>query len=115
MRRFTRLSMGFSKKVQNLAAAVAFQAAYYNFCWRLRRPGKSGQLTPTPAMMAGLTDTLWTLDDLYDAVMKQQADKKHHARIEKLLKSSEVSKIAAWPAILAENGYEEHYGPVVWR
>jgi IS1 family transposase len=86
MRRFTRLSMGFSKKVQNLAAAVALQAAYYNFCWRLRRPGKSGQLTPTPAMMAGLTETLWTLEDLYDAVMKQQADKKQAARIDKLLK-----------------------------
>ena len=85
MRRFTRLSMGFSKKVQNLAAAVALQAAYYNFCWRLRRPGKSGQLTPTPAMMAGLTDTLWTLDELYDAVTKQQADKKHAARVAKLI------------------------------
>jgi hypothetical protein len=52
------------------------------FCrelWRLRQPGKSGQLTPTPAMMAGLVDTLWTIGDLYDAVMKQQAEKKHPA------------------------------------
>jgi hypothetical protein len=56
--------MGFSKKLTNLAAAVALQVAYYNFCWRLRRPGKSGQLTPTPAMMAGLTDTLWSIEDL---------------------------------------------------
>lgn len=86
MKRFTRLSMGFSKKLSNLAAAAALQVAYYNFCWRLRRPGKSGQLTPTPAMMAGLTDTLWTLEDLYDAVMKQQAEKKHRARVEKLLR-----------------------------
>ena len=39
-------------------------------------PGKSGQRTPTPAMMAGLVDTLWTFEDLYDAVMKQEADKK---------------------------------------
>jgi hypothetical protein len=51
----------------------------------LRRPGKSGQLTPTPAMMAGLTDTLWSIENLYDAVMKQQADKKHRARIDKLI------------------------------
>jgi hypothetical protein len=52
----------------------------------LRRPGKSGQLTPTPAMMVGLTDTLWSIEDLYDAVMKHQADKKHRVRIDKLLK-----------------------------
>ena len=37
-------------------------------------------------MMAGLVDTLWSIEDLYDAVMKQQAQKKHSARIEKLLK-----------------------------
>jgi hypothetical protein len=60
--------------------------AYYNFCWRLRQPGTSGQRTPTPAMMAGLVDTLWTIEDLYDAVMKQQADKKHVTRIENLLR-----------------------------
>ncbi len=35
-------------------------------------------------MMAGLVDILWTIEDLYDAVTKQQADKKHGA--EKLLK-----------------------------
>jgi IS1 family transposase len=86
MKRFTRLSMGFSKKLTNLAAAAALQIAYYNFCWRLRQPGKSGQRTPTPAMMAGLVETLWTIEDLYDAVMKQQADKKHAARIEKLMR-----------------------------
>jgi hypothetical protein len=86
MKRFTRLSMGFSKKLTNLAAAAALQVAYYNFCWRLRKPGKSGERTPTPAMMAGLVETLWTIEDLYDAVMKQQADKKHRARVEKLLK-----------------------------
>jgi hypothetical protein len=70
----------------NLAAAAALQVAYYNFCWRLRKPWKSGQLTPTPAMMAGLTETLWTLEDLYDAVMKQQAEKKHRAKVERLLR-----------------------------
>lgn len=85
MKRFTRLSMGFSKKLPNLAAAMALQVAYYNFCWRLRRPGTSGQLTPTPAMMAGLVDTLWTIEDLYDAVMKQQHAKVQTARIAKLI------------------------------
>jgi hypothetical protein len=85
MKRFTRLSMGFSKKLANLAAAAALQVAYYNFCWRLRKPGSSGKLTPTPAMQAGLVDTLWTIEDLYDAVMKQQAEKKRAARYAKLL------------------------------
>jgi IS1 family transposase len=85
LKRFTRLSMGFSKKLSNLAAAAALQVAYYNFCWRLRQPGKSGQLTPTPAMMAGLVDTLWTIDDLYVAVTKRQSDKKHSARVAKLI------------------------------
>ena len=42
MKRFTRLSMGFSKKLTNLAAAVALQVAHYDFCWRLREPGTSG-------------------------------------------------------------------------
>jgi hypothetical protein len=46
---------------------------------------QSQQLTPTPAMMAGLTDTLWSIDDLYDAVMKHQADKKHRTRVDNLL------------------------------
>lgn len=36
-------------------------------------------------MMAGLTDTLWSIEDLYNAVMKHQADKKHRARVDKLL------------------------------
>ncbi len=77
--------MGFRKKLTNLAAAAALQIAYYNFCWRLRQPSKSGQRTPTLAMMAGLVEMLWTIEDLYDAVMKQQADKKHAARIAKLI------------------------------
>ena len=34
MKRFTRLSLGFSKKLENLEAAVAMFLAYYNFCWR---------------------------------------------------------------------------------
>jgi len=36
-------------------------------------------------MMAGLVDTLWTVDELYDAVMKQQAEKKQAERYAKLL------------------------------
>jgi IS1 family transposase len=68
IRRFTRLSLGFSKKLENLCAAVALHLAYYNFCWRPRMPGKSGRYRPTPAMMAGLTTTLWKLPDLTQAL-----------------------------------------------
>jgi len=37
MRRFTRLFLGFSKKLGNLEAAVNLYMAYYNFCWRPRK------------------------------------------------------------------------------
>jgi IS1 family transposase len=63
MKRFTRLALGFSKKLENLAAAVALHVAHYNFC-RIH-----GTLKMTPAMAAGVIDELWTIEDLYDAVM----------------------------------------------
>lgn len=68
LRRFTRLSLGFSKKLENLAAAVAVYVAYYNFCWRMRE-NKGGRLRLPPAMEAGVTNELWDLETLYDAVM----------------------------------------------
>jgi IS1 family transposase len=63
MRRFTRLSLGFSKKLENLAAAVALHVAHYNFV-RIH-----GSLKVTPAMAAGVVKELWTIEDLYDAIM----------------------------------------------
>lgn len=69
--RFGRLSIGFSKKLDNLAAAVALHMAYYNFVWRPRHSddsGKAGKLRPTPAMMAGVTNRLWKFDDLFSEV-----------------------------------------------
>ena len=58
MRRFTRLALGFSKKFENLEAAVNLHVAYFNFCWRL------GEMRVTPAMAAGITPRLWTFNDL---------------------------------------------------
>lgn len=58
MRRFTRLALGFSKKLANLEAACNLHVAYFNFCWR---PGK---MRITPAMAAGITPHLWRFDDL---------------------------------------------------
>ena len=61
MRRFTRLTNAFSKKVENRALMVALFTAYYNFC----RPHKAlGKIHTTPAMAAGLTDHVWKLEDL---------------------------------------------------
>jgi IS1 family transposase len=64
MRRFTRLTNGFSKKVENHAAAVALHFMYVNFC----RPHKSlaNPYPRTPAMAAGLTDRIWTCEDIAD-------------------------------------------------
>ena len=44
MKRLNRLTYCFSKKLRNLEAAFAMFAAYYNFCWQTRKPGKSGKL-----------------------------------------------------------------------
>jgi IS1 family transposase len=73
LKRFTRLSLGFSKKLENLEAACAMYFAYYNYVWRTRHTdysGKPGKLRPTPAMMAGLTNRLWNFEDLYDVVTR---------------------------------------------
>lgn len=58
MRRFTRLTNGFSKKLANLRAMVWLFVAYYNFC-RVH-----GSLRVTPAMAAGLTDHVWEIAEL---------------------------------------------------
>lgn len=58
MRRFTRLTNAFSKKVEKLEAAVALHFMHYNFCRRHQ------SLRVTPAMAAGLTDRLWKIEDL---------------------------------------------------
>jgi hypothetical protein len=60
MRRFTRLTNAFSKKVENLAAAVSLHFAYYNLCRVHQSPGTK----TTPAMAAGVTDHVWSLDEL---------------------------------------------------
>ena len=58
MRRFTRLTNGFSKKVENHAAAVALHYMHYNFC----RVHKT--LRVTPAMEAGIADHVWGVEEI---------------------------------------------------
>jgi IS1 family transposase len=58
MRRFTRLTNGFSKKIENLAAAVSLHYMYYNF-------GRYHQtIQMTPAMAAGVADHRWSLQEI---------------------------------------------------
>ncbi len=58
IRRFTRLTNAFSKKLENLKAAVALHFAHYNFV----RVHKT--LRVTPAMEAGITNRIWSISDL---------------------------------------------------
>jgi IS1 family transposase len=58
MRRFTRLTNGFSKKVENLRHAVALHFMHYNFC-RIHQT-----LRVTPAMEAGIADHVWTIREI---------------------------------------------------
>lgn len=58
MRRFTRLTNAFSKKVENHAHAVALHFMFYNFC-RIHKT-----LRVTPAMAANVTDRLWSVSDI---------------------------------------------------
>jgi hypothetical protein len=58
MRRFTRLTNGFSKKIENLEYSVALHFMHYNFC----RVHKT--LRVTPAMEAKITDHVWTIEEI---------------------------------------------------
>jgi IS1 family transposase len=60
MRRFTRLTNAFSKKMANHAYAVALHAMFYNFC-RIHQT-----LRVTPAMQAGLSDHVWDVAEIVD-------------------------------------------------
>src|SRR6266446_8465303 len=68
MRRFTRLTNGFSKKFENHAHQVALYFFHYNFC-RIH-----STLRVTPAMEAGLTDHVWTLAELCSLLPEKKAN-----------------------------------------
>ncbi len=58
MRRFTRLTNAFSKKVQNHYHAIALHFMHYNFC------RKHQTLKQTPAMAAGIAGHVWKIEEL---------------------------------------------------
>jgi hypothetical protein len=65
MRRFTRLTNAFSKKVDNLKHSVAIHFMHYNFC-RVHQT-----LRVTPAMEAGIADHVWTLAEVVNLLDKE--------------------------------------------
>lgn len=68
MRRFTRLTNGFSKKIENHAHAVALYFMHYNFA-RIHQT-----LRVTPAMEAGISDHVWTLEEIVDLLEQNHMD-----------------------------------------
>ena len=62
-RRFTRLTNGFSKKLENHAAAVSLHVTHYNMC-RVHET-----LRTTPAVALGIAERVWAIGDLIDAAL----------------------------------------------
>ena len=82
MRRFTRLTNAFSKKIENHAYAVSLHMMYYNFC-RVHKTLKT-----TPAVAAKVADRVWTVADVValveaaDSKPGPRGPYKKHARTE---------------------------------
>jgi hypothetical protein len=72
--RMRRLCLAFSKKIDHHRAAVALNYVHYNFCLICK------SLRVTPAMAAGVTDKLWTVEDLLDALIAEPAGEKPTAK-----------------------------------
>jgi len=68
MRRFTRLTNAFSKKVENLGYAVALHFMHYNFC-RIHQT-----LRVTPAMEAGITGHVWSIEEIIGLLTRSQEE-----------------------------------------
>lgn len=66
MRRFTRLTNGFGKKVENLHWAIALHFMHYNLC-RIHQT-----LRMTPAMKIGMSNSLWDIDDIVGLIENQK-------------------------------------------
>jgi len=113
MRRFTRLTNAFSKKVENHAAAVAIHFMHYNFA----RPHKSlrNPYPRTPAMAAGVADHVWTLADIVGllADRESQAPEPEHPRAPRRARNT-TAAAAASAALQTETPPERRpAGPAV--
>lgn len=70
MRRFTRLTNGFGKKIEMDMHAVSLHFCHYNFC-RIHKT-----LRVTPAMQAGIADHVWSIEELMNLVAEPEAAKR---------------------------------------
>ena len=75
VRRFTRLTNAFSKKIENHAAAVALHCMFYNFV-RIHQT-----LKMTPAMAAGTTKRLWEMSDVVGVIESWEARRVRETRL----------------------------------
>jgi hypothetical protein len=67
MRRFTRLTNAFSKKAANHAHAVSLHFMFYNYCRPHMTLTKAARgIKTTPAMACGLTDHVWTVEEILE-------------------------------------------------
>ncbi len=82
IRRFTRLTNGFSKKIENHVAAVALWFTYYNFC----RVHQTSRITP--AMEAGLSDHVWNIAELCALLPERRCAGTGEAEVRSLYKLS---------------------------
>ena len=71
-RRFTRLTNGFSKKLENHAAAVSLYVAHYNLCRVHESLTPDARHQTTPAMALKITDHVWSIGELIDAALATQ-------------------------------------------
>lgn len=86
MRRFTRLTNGFSKKLENHMHAIALHFVYYNFVKQHKT------LRITPAMAAGLTKRFMTIEDIVTLIPESKPNRpaKYKKRNNALLQNSDM-------------------------
>lgn len=87
MKRFARLALGFSKKVENLSAATAIHVATYNFTRKHRSLDGC-----TPAMAGNIVSTLWSFEKLYDEVMTLTGKDDSTLRLERFQRMMEKAE-----------------------
>jgi hypothetical protein len=74
-RRLTRLTNGFSKKIENHGHAMSLHYFYYNFCRKHQTLTKErGGLHTTPAMAAGVADHVWSLEEVVGLLEAREAE-----------------------------------------
>ena len=74
IRRLTRLTNGFSKKIENHVHAMSLYFQYYNFCRKHETLTKAaGGVHTTPAMAAGVADHVWKVEEVVALLEAKEA------------------------------------------